>query len=70
MCVLCFGKNENKMDFVILCYFIDWIIVIMVNCNVRIYKKKKNCLNVVLYLSYIFGNICLLFFYENKLNIN
>lgn len=40
-CVLRFGKNENKMDLVTLCYFIDRIIVTTVNRNVRIYKKKK-----------------------------
>lgn len=40
-CVLRFGKNENKMDLVTLCYFIDRIIVTTVNRNVRIYKKKN-----------------------------
>lgn len=69
-CVLRFGKNENKMDLVTLCYFIDRIIVTTVNRNVRIYIKKKYCPNVVSYLSYISGNIRLSFFYENKLKIN
>lgn len=68
-CVLRFGKNENKIDLVTLCYFIGRIMVTTVNHNVRIFFKKY-CPNVVSYLRYISGNIRLSFFYENELNIN